>query len=74
MVTGSLRSIASAAVPPPEILEMVEVSDVLNGGRVAVLPMGLKVKIPGRVKPRDRIEVNLWNGRVHKFPWQERPD
>jgi len=53
---------------------MVEVSDVLNGGRVAVLPMGLKVKIPGRVKPRDRIEVNLWNGRVHKFPWQERPD
>lgn len=64
---------ASAAVPPPEILEVVEVAEVLDGGRVAVLPMGLKVKVPGKVKPKDHIEVNLWDGRVHNFPSQERP-
>lgn len=64
---------ASLAVPPPEILRIMEVTDVLDGGRVAVLPVGLKVKIPGTVKPKDRIEVNLWDGRVHAYPGQDRP-
>lgn len=65
---------ASLAVPPPEILRIMEVTGVLDGGRVAVLPIGLKVKIPGRVKPKDRIELNLWDGRVHAFPGQDRPN
>lgn len=57
---------AAAAVPPPEIFSIMEVSDVLDGGRVAVLPVGLKVRVPGKVSPKDRIEVNLWDGRVRE--------
>ncbi len=64
---------ASAAVPSPEILRIMEVSDVLDGGRVAVLPIGFKVRVPGRVRPKDRIEVNLWDGHVHMSPGQDRP-
>ncbi len=69
---GQLEDVASQ-VPPPEILTTVEVSDVLDGGRVAVLPMGLKVRVNGKVRRKDRIEVNLWDGRVHTSPGQELP-
>jgi aryl-alcohol dehydrogenase-like predicted oxidoreductase len=55
---------ASAAVPPPEMYRIMEVSEVLDGGHLAVLPMGLKVRVPGGVKRGDRIEVNLWDGRL----------
>jgi aryl-alcohol dehydrogenase-like predicted oxidoreductase len=64
---------AAAAVPPPEILMTLEVMDVLSGGRVAVLPSGMKVRVPGTVRPKDKIEVNLWDGKVVSFPRQDQP-
>ncbi len=64
---------AAAAVPPPEILTTLEVMETLDGGRVAVLSPGLKVRVPGKVRPRDKIEVNLWDGKAVSFPGQDQP-
>lgn len=63
---------AAAAVPPPEMPATFEVVEALDGGRVAVLPSGLKVKVPGKVVRGDRIEVNLWDGKAMSVPGQER--
>jgi aryl-alcohol dehydrogenase-like predicted oxidoreductase len=65
---GDLERLEEAAsqVPEPEILTVMEVSNTLNRGMVAVLPIGVKLKVPEPVNPGDRIEVNLWNARVRR--------
>jgi len=65
---------AATAVPPPELLTTLEVTEVLDCGRVAVLPFGMKVRVPGKVRPKDKIEINLWDGRVVSFPGQAEPE
>lgn len=53
-------------VPEPEILMTYDVADTLDGGTIAVLPFGLKVRVPGGVKRGDRIRINLWDGRLRE--------
>lgn len=55
---------AASLVPPPEIFATMEVSKTLDGGRVAVLPIGVKVRVPEKVSPGDLVEINLWNGKA----------
>jgi hypothetical protein len=45
----------------------MEVTVVLDGGACRGAPDCLKVKIPGRVMPKDRIELTLWDGGVTRF-------
>lgn len=67
---GDLERLEKAAsqVPQPEILTVMEVSKTLNKGMVAVLPIGVKVRVPQQVRTGDRIEINLWNAKVRKQP------
>lgn len=47
-------------MPKPEVVARLKVSDVLRDGRVAVLEMGAKVRVPEPVKPGDEIDVDMW--------------
>ena len=55
---------AAAKVPPPTIPVSFEVTELLAGGRIAVLPLGLKIRVPKGTRVGDRITVNLWDGKV----------
>lgn len=55
---------AASLVPPPEIPATMEVWETLDCGCVAVLPIGVKVRVREKVSPGDRIEINLWNAKV----------
>ncbi len=54
----------ASEVPPPEIPASFEVRETLDRGRVAVLPMGLKVRVLAGVRRGDKIVINLWNGKL----------
>ncbi|MCL4424700.1 MAG: aldo/keto reductase [Firmicutes bacterium] len=49
------------AMPKPEVVARLKVSDVLEGGRVAVLENGAKVKVSEPVKSGDGIDVDMWD-------------
>lgn len=70
---GEMDQLANraASVPEPDISATIEVSEALDGGRVAVLPFGLKVRVPGKVARGDMIEINMWDGRVKSSPGHE---
>lgn len=55
---------AAALMPPPEIPAVFTVSEVLDKGHVAVLPIGVKVRVPQPVAAGDKLEINLWDGTV----------
>lgn len=55
---------AAALMPPPEVPTVFTVAEVLDKGHVAVLPVGVKVRVPQPVAAGDKLEIDLWDGTV----------